>query len=81
MPGGLQWELLKRDFPISFALAYTYVASPSSIECPTAMTTLAGGFLVINYHDAGRKGSKSNLDRGRKQKRPSRQTAVNTWRG
>ena len=45
------------------------------------MTTLAGGFLVINYHDAGRKVSKSNLDRGRKQKRPLRQTAVDAWRG
>ena len=32
------------------------------------MTTLAGGFLVIDYHDAGRKVSKSNLDRGRKQR-------------
>ena len=40
------------------------------------MTTLAGGFLVTNYHDAGYKVSKSNLDRGRKQKRPLRQTAV-----
>ena len=45
------------------------------------MTTLAGGFLVTNYYDAGRKVSKSNLDRGRKQKRPLRQTAVNAWRG
>ena len=32
------------------------------------MTTLAGGFLVTNYHDDGRKVSESNLDRGRKQK-------------
>ena len=32
------------------------------------MTTLAGGFLVINYHDAERKVSKSNLDQGRKQR-------------
>ena len=45
------------------------------------MTTLAGGFLVTNYHDAGRKLSESNLDRGRKQKRPLRQTAVDVWRG
>ena len=45
------------------------------------MTTLAGGFLVTIYHDTGRKVSKSNLDRGRKQKRPLRQTAVDTWRG
>ena len=45
------------------------------------MTTLAGGFLVTNYHDARRKVSKSNLDRGRKQKRPLRETAVDTWRG
>ena len=45
------------------------------------MTTLAGGFLVTNYHDAGRKVSKSNLDQGRKQKRPLRQTAVDTLRG
>ena len=45
------------------------------------MTTLAGGFLVTNYHDAGRKVSKSNLDRGRKQKRPIGQTAVDAWRG
>ena len=45
------------------------------------MTTLAGGFLVTNYHNAGCKFSKSNLDRVRKQKRPLRQTAVDTWRG
>ena len=45
------------------------------------MTTLAGGFLVINYHDARHKVSKSNLDLERKQKRPLRQTAVDTWRG
>ena len=37
-----------------------------------SMTTLAGGFLVTNHYDAGRKVSKSNLDRGRKQKRPLR---------
>ena len=45
------------------------------------MTTPAGGFLVINYHDAGRKVSKSNLDRGRKQKRPLCQIAVDPWHG
>ena len=45
------------------------------------MTTLAGGFLVTNYHDAGRKVSESNLDQGRKQKRPLRQTAVDPWHG
>ena len=45
------------------------------------MTTLAGGFLVTNYHDAGRNVSKSSLDRGRKQKRPIRPTAVDAWRG
>ena len=45
------------------------------------MTTLAGGFLVTNYHNPGDKVSKSNLDRGRKQKRPLRQTAVGAWRG
>ena len=45
------------------------------------MTNLAGGFLVTNYHDAGRKVSKSSLDRGRKHKRPLRQTAVDAWRG
>ena len=44
------------------------------------MTTLAGGFLVTNYHDARRKVSKSNLDRGRKPK-PLRQTAVDAWHG
>ena len=46
-----------------------------------SVTTLAGGFLVTNYHDAGRKVSESNLDRFRKQKRPLRQTAVDAWRG
>ena len=46
-----------------------------------SMTTLAGGFLVTNYHDGGRNVSKSSLDRGRKQKRPSRQTAVDNWHG
>ena len=45
------------------------------------MTTLAGGFLGTNYHDGGHKVSKSSLDRGRKQKRPLRQTAVDAWRG
>ena len=45
------------------------------------MTTLAGGFLVTNYHDSGHKVSKSSLDRGRKQKRPLRQTTVDTWHG
>ena len=45
------------------------------------MTTLAGGFLVTNYHDAGRRVSESSLDQGRKQKRPLRQTAVDAWRG
>ena len=45
------------------------------------MTTLAGGFLVTSYHDAGHKVSKSNLHRGRKQKRPLCETAVDTWRG
>ena len=42
------------------------------------MTTPPGGFLVTNYHNAERKVSKSNLDQGRKQKRPSCQTA---WHG
>ena len=46
-----------------------------------SMTTLAGGFLVTNYHDAGRRVSESSLDRGRKQERPLRQTAVDAWRG
>ena len=45
------------------------------------MTTLAGGFLVSNYHDGGCKVSESSLDRGRKQKRALRQTAVDAWRG
>ena len=45
------------------------------------MTTLAGGFLVTNYHDAGHEASKSDLDRGRKQKRLLRQTAVDAWHG
>ena len=43
--------------------------------------TLAGGFLVTNYHGTGHKVSKSNLDRGRKQKRPLSQTAVDAWHG
>ena len=45
------------------------------------MTTLAGGFLVTNYHDARHKVSKSGLYQGRKQKRPLRQTAVDSWHG
>ena len=45
------------------------------------MTTLAGGFLITSYHDAECNVSKSNLDRGRKQKRPLRQTAVDAWHG
>ena len=45
------------------------------------MTTLAGGFLVTNYHDGRRKVPKSSLDRGRKQKRPLHQTGVDAWCG
>ena len=46
------------------------------------MATLAGGFLVTNSVLRRRaQGFKQNLDRGRKQKRPLRQTAVDTWRG
>ena len=45
------------------------------------MTTLAEGLLVTNYHDGGRKISKSSLDRRRKQKRPLCQTAIDVWRG
>ena len=45
------------------------------------MTTLAGGFLVTNYHDGGCKVSKNSLGRERKQKRPLRLTAVDAWRG
>ena len=52
-----------------------------SYECNTTMTTPAGGFLVTNYYDGGRKVSKSSLDRGRKQKRPLRRTAFDAWRG
>ena len=51
------------------------------IHCSNHMTTLAGGFLVTNYNDTGHKVSKSNLDRGRKQKRPLSQTAVDAWHG
>ena len=56
-------------------------ASTTSVEEPQRMTTLAGGFLVTNYHDGGRKVSKSRLDRGRKQKRSLHQTAVDAWHG
>ena len=52
-----------------------------TLDLEMVMTTLAGGFLVTNYHDAGRKVSNSSLDRGRKQKRPLRQTAVDAWHG
>ena len=45
------------------------------------MTTQAGGFLVTNYHDIRHKVLKSNLDRGRKQKRPLCQTVVDAWHG
>ena len=34
----------------------------NSVEKQLFMTTLAGGFLVTNYHDGGRKVSKSSLD-------------------
>ena len=60
---------------------YQECPGPGNLMKKTCMTTLAGGFLVTNYHDTGRKVSKSNLDQGRKQKRPLRQTAVDTWRG
>ena len=65
--------LIKCDF---FGRSVTQILFSGNI-----MTTLAGGFLVTNYHDAGRKVSKSNLDRGKKQRRPLRQTAVDAWRG
>ena len=45
------------------------------------MTTLAGGFLVTNYHDGGRKVSKSSLEQGRKNKRDHCVIAVDAWRG
>ena len=47
----------------------------------TVMTTLAGGFLVTNYHNPGHKDFKSSLDQGRKQKRPLGHPAVDTWCG
>ena len=59
-------------FHLNLFFACTYIPD---------MTTLAGGFLVTNYYDAGRKVSESSLDRGRKQKRPLRQTAVDAWHG
>ena len=42
--------------------------SSLSPEFQSFMTTLAGGFLVTNYHDGGRKVSRSSLDQGTKQK-------------
>ena len=46
------------------------------------MTTLAAGFFCnLTYHDAGYKISKSELDRGRKQKRLLHQTAVDAGHG
>ena len=44
----------KRDFPHSFALAYTYVASPSSIERPTALSQsedFSALFIMFTSHD------------------------------
>ena len=43
------------------------IDSLDSVDCAVwdrwmCMTTLAGGFLVTKYHDAGHKVSKSNLD-------------------
>ena len=54
---------------------------PGEAKNSTHMVTPAAGFLVTNYHNAGHKVSKSNLDQGRKQKRPLCQTAVDAWRG
>ena len=56
----------------SFQYIMANVLSKSVVSLSYTMTTLAGGFLVTNHYDAGRKVSKSNLDRGRKQKRPLR---------
>ena len=61
-----------------------FYARPSEargVQKRSDMTTLAGGFLVTNYHDRGRKVSKSSLDQGRKQKILLRQTAVDAWHG
>ena len=67
-------ELLLTNLKLYITLTYE-----TWLEC---ITILVGGFLVTNYYyDAGRKVSKSNLDRGRKQKRPLRQTAVDAWCG
>ena len=76
-------QLTKTPNPKKLSLKLFFPAFPQDRTlCPvTYMTTLAGGFLVTNYHDAGRKVSKSNLDRGRKQKNPLRQTAVDAWHG
>ena len=49
--------------------------------CKLDMSTLAGGFLITNYHNTRQKVSKSNLDQGRKQKRQLFQTAVDAWHG
>ena len=49
-------------YPCDLALAEMY----DYLSClKLSMTTLAGGFLVTNYYNAGHKVSKSNLDRGR----------------
>ena len=74
------WKLQKKVIQtIAFKDKYAHTTPP--FHEFKIMTTLVGGILVTNYHDAGRKVSKSNLDRGRKQKRPLHQTAVDTWRG
>ena len=76
-------QILEKRACLKFKLNRFFCRRGLIIEKPAVvtMTTLAGGFLVTNYHDAGRKVSKSNLDRGRKQKIPLRQTTVDAWHG
>ena len=68
-------------FSVRSCLLHAYNREILSDLEQSSMTTLTGGFLVTNYHDSGSKVSKSSLDRGRKQKRPLRQTAVDALRG
>ena len=45
------------------------------------MTTLAGGFLVTNYHDAGRKDFKKYPGPRHKTRDHSHHPAVDDWHG
>ena len=89
--------IASNEWVIVHLIMFLFTSKPGSVTSASSFTKVLPKFdqtfqdhphdnsgwriFVTNYHDGGRKVSKSSLDRGRKQKRPLRQTAVDAWRG